>query len=67
MVVQTIFDREPKINLEDKMYLKTYYHHKPSQIPVDETPTKVKIQELYITRWYLIKDQHGNKRQSINN
>jgi hypothetical protein len=28
-------------SLEDKVYLKTYYHHSQDDIQVDETPTKI--------------------------
>jgi hypothetical protein len=31
----------PKVSLEDKVYLETYYHHSQNDIQVDETPTKI--------------------------
>jgi hypothetical protein len=37
---------KPKISLEDKVYPKTYYHHKQVDIEVDETPTKIQIENL---------------------
>jgi hypothetical protein len=37
---------EPKITFEDKVYLETYYSHKPWSVTVDETPTKIKACEL---------------------
>jgi hypothetical protein len=38
-----ISDNEPEVALEDTMYLETYYHHKPNQVKIDDSPTKVKI------------------------
>jgi len=32
---------KPKISLEDKVYLKTYYHHNQYDIQVDKTPGKI--------------------------
>ncbi len=29
---------KPEVSLEDKVYLKTYYHHNQDDIQVDETP-----------------------------
>jgi hypothetical protein len=44
VVVSTIktkeFNVKPEISLEDKVYLKTYYHHSQIDIKVDETPAK---------------------------
>ncbi len=37
---------EPKVALEDKVYLGTYYSHQPGNVIMDETPTKIKAQEL---------------------
>jgi hypothetical protein len=34
------------VNLKDKVYLETYYHHTLGQVQVDETPMKVQVQEL---------------------
>lgn len=39
--VETIFDKKHEINLKDKVYPKTYYHHTLGQIQVDETLMKV--------------------------
>ncbi len=33
---------EPKVVLEDKVYLETYYNHKPRSVVMDETPTIIK-------------------------
>ncbi len=33
---------EPKVALEDKVYLETYYNHQPRSVVMDETPTKIK-------------------------
>jgi hypothetical protein len=35
-----------KISLEDKVYPKIYYHHIQVNIEVDETPIKIKVQNL---------------------
>ncbi len=35
------FSVKPKVSLEDKVYLETYYHHNQDNIQVDETPTKI--------------------------
>jgi hypothetical protein len=44
---KTIGNRyEPKVALEDKVYLETYYSHKPWSVTMDETPAKVKAHEL---------------------
>ncbi len=48
---------EPKIVLEDKVYLKMYYNHQLRSVVVDETPTKIKAQKLLIVGWTLTKDQ----------
>jgi hypothetical protein len=48
---------EPKVALEDKVYQKTYYSHQLGSVVVDEILTKIKTQELQITRWMLTKDQ----------
>ncbi len=36
----------PGVALEDKVYLETYYNHQRGCIVVDETPSKIKTQEL---------------------
>jgi hypothetical protein len=38
-----------EISLKDKVYLETYYHHSQADIEVDETPTKIQVQNLHIT------------------
>ncbi len=48
---------EPKVALEDKVYLETYYRHQPKGVAMDETPIKIEAHELYITRWTLTDDQ----------
>jgi len=53
----TKFHVRPKISLEDKVYPKTYYHHSQADIEVDETPTKIQVQNLRITSWTLIEEQ----------
>jgi hypothetical protein len=37
------FDKKPKVSLEGKVYLETYYHHMPSQVQINKTPTKVQV------------------------
>jgi hypothetical protein len=37
---------KPNISLENKVYLETYYHHSQDDIQVDETPTKIQVQNL---------------------
>jgi hypothetical protein len=39
----TKFNVKLETSLEDKVYLKTYYHHNQAFIEVDETPTKIQI------------------------
>ncbi len=34
-------DNKLEVNLEDKVYPETYYHHTSCQMQVDETPAKV--------------------------
>jgi hypothetical protein len=36
----------PKVSFEDKVYPKTYYHHSHDDIQVDETLTKIQVQNL---------------------
>jgi hypothetical protein len=43
--------------LEDKVYPKTYYKHQPRSVALDETPSKIKAQELQIVGWMLIEYQ----------
>jgi hypothetical protein len=40
------------------VYPKTYYKHQLRNVAMDETPTKIKTQELQITKWILIEDQY---------
>jgi len=47
----------PKTSLEDKIYLKTYYHHSQAYIEVDEKPTKIQVHILQIVCWTLIEEQ----------
>ncbi len=51
------FNVKPKTSLEDKVYLKTYYHHSQANIEVDETPTKIQLHNLQIACWTLIEEQ----------
>jgi len=37
---------KPKVSLEDKVYPKTYYHHSQDDIQVDETTTKIQVQNF---------------------
>jgi hypothetical protein len=46
-----------KISLEEKVYLETYYHHSQTNMEMNETPTKIQVHNLQITRWTLIKEQ----------
>jgi hypothetical protein len=39
---------EHVIVLENKMYSKTYYHHRLKNVQIYETHTKVKVHELHI-------------------
>jgi hypothetical protein len=41
--------------MKDKVYPKTYYHYNQVDIEVDETPTKIQIQNLQIVGWTLTK------------
>ncbi len=36
----------PKVSLEDKVYPETYYYHSHDDIQVDETPSKIQVQNL---------------------
>jgi hypothetical protein len=42
--------------LEDKVYLETYYHHSHDDIQVNETTTKIQVQNLQIAGWTLTKE-----------
>jgi hypothetical protein len=43
VTLQTLVNKELAVALENKVYLETYYHHKPSQIYIDETLAKIKM------------------------
>ncbi len=62
MVLSTVKSKDffikPKVSLEDKVYLKTYYHHNQHDIQVNKTPTKIQVQNLQIASWNLIEEQH---------
>ncbi len=47
----------PKVSLEEKVYPETYYHHNQDEFQVDETPTRIQVQNLQITSWILIEEQ----------
>jgi hypothetical protein len=48
---------KPEVSLENKVCLKTYYHHSQDDIQVDEAPTKIQVQNLQIVGWTLIEEQ----------
>jgi len=48
---------EPKIALEDKVYLEIYYKHQLGNVVKDETPTNIEAHGLQIAVWTLIEDQ----------
>jgi hypothetical protein len=48
---------KPKVALEDKVYLKTYYKHQLGNVAVDETLTKIKARDLQIAGWTLTEYQ----------
>jgi hypothetical protein len=48
---------EPKVAIEDKVYLKTYYIHQQRSVIMDETLTKIKAHGLQIVGWMLTKYQ----------
>jgi len=45
-----------KISLKNKVYPETYYYYTHDDIEVDETPTKIHVQNLQIASWTLIKE-----------
>ncbi len=53
--VEIVLENKPKVNLEDKVYLKTYYHHTLGQVQIEKMPTKIQVQELQIASWTLTK------------
>ncbi len=48
---------EPEVVLEDKVYPEMYYNHQPASGEVDETPTKIKAEELQIAKLTLTENQ----------
>ncbi len=48
---------EPKIVLDDKVYLETYGNHQPRNVVMDKNLAKIKAQELSTARWTLTEDQ----------
>ncbi len=55
--LKTIVEKKLEVALENKVYIETYYQHKLSQVQIDETLVKVKVQELQIAKWTLTKNQ----------
>jgi hypothetical protein len=49
------------VALKKMVYLETYFKHKPRNVRIDGTLAKVKVQELQIARWTLIKEQQLTK------
>jgi hypothetical protein len=47
----------PKVSLEVKVYLETYYHNSQNDIQVDETPTRIQVHNLQIIGWTLTEKQ----------
>jgi hypothetical protein len=47
---------EPKVVLEDKVYLKMYYSHQLGNVTMNETLAKIKEHELEIVGWTFTKD-----------
>jgi hypothetical protein len=46
-----------EISLEDKVDPETYYDHNQADIEMDETPTKIQVQNHQIIGWTLTKEQ----------
>jgi hypothetical protein len=46
---------EPKVVLEDKVYLKMYYSHQLGNVTMNETLAKIKEHELEIVGWTFTK------------
>ncbi len=42
---------KPDVSLEDKVNLKTYYHHSKDDIQLNETLVKIQVQNLQISGW----------------
>ncbi len=53
----TKFNVKPKILLENKVYPKSYYYHNQANVEVDETPTKIQVQNFQIVGWILTEEQ----------
>jgi hypothetical protein len=51
----TKFNVKPNISLEYKVYVKTYYHHNQVDIEMDETPSRIQVQNFQIASWILTK------------
>jgi len=47
----TKFNVKLETSLEDKVYPEIYYHHGQANIEVDETPTKIQVQNFQIASW----------------
>jgi hypothetical protein len=43
--------------MKDRVYLETYFHYSQVDIKVDETLTKIQVQNLKIVSWTLTKKQ----------
>lgn len=41
---KVIFDKILEVNLENKVYPKTYHHYRLGHIKINETPTNINIQ-----------------------
>ncbi len=48
VVPKIIVDQELEVAIKDNVYLDTYYHHIVSQIWIEKTLVKIKVQELLI-------------------
>ncbi len=61
MVFSTVKSKDffvkPEVSLEDKVYLKTYYHHNQHDIQVNKTSEKIHVQNLQIVGWNFIEEQ----------
>ncbi len=58
MVLEIGIQDEHVITLENiKAYLETHYFHKLGDVFINETLTTIKVHELQIASWTLIKDQ----------
>jgi len=57
VALTTKFNVKLETSLEGRVYPKTYYHHSQADIEVDETPTKILVQNFHIVSWTLIEEQ----------